>query len=253
MFTNAIVRTPASSLALGLSANNLGRPDYGLALQQHEAYIAALESCGLNVRCLDPLLDFPDSTFIEDVALLTPHCGVITNPGAPSRRGEVNGLITILDEYYGHVERIQPPGTLEAGDVMMVDSHFYIGLSARTNRDGADQLIQILTQYDLTGSVINLKEVLHLKTGVAYLEHNNLLACGEFLTKPDFESFNLMPVDPLERYAANCIWVNDKVLVPAGFPRTSAQVSNAGYKVLEVDVSEFRKLDGGLSCLSLRF
>lgn len=253
MFTNAIVRTPASSLARGLSSSNLGPPDYQLALQQHEEYITALESCGLDVRSLDPMHDYPDSTFIEDVALLTPHCAVITNPGAPSRQGEIQGLPAILGDYYGHIEMIQAPGTLEAGDVMMVGSHFYIGLSARTNQAGADQLMNLLAKYDLTSSIVSLKEVLHLKTGVAYLEHNNLLACGEFLTKPDFKTFNMLQVDPLELYAANCIWVNDKVLVPAGFSRTATQVSNAGYEVLEVDVSEFRKLDGGLSCLSLRF
>jgi dimethylargininase len=136
---------------------------------------------------------------------------------------------------------------------MMVGDHFYIGLSERTNQTGAAQLIDILKKYDMQGSVVDLTEVLHLKTGVSYLESDNLLACGEFLSKPEFQQYNLLQVDPEETYAANSVWVNETVLVPEGFPKTSSLIASAGYKVREVDVSEFQKLDGGLSCLSLRF
>ncbi|MBC8375040.1 MAG: N(G),N(G)-dimethylarginine dimethylaminohydrolase [FCB group bacterium] len=253
MFTKAIVRTPALSMINGLTSADLGKPDFDLALKQHAAYIRALESCGLEVTCLEANPEFPDSTFVEDVALLTKKCAIITNPGAPSRRGEIEGMQSVLQEHYENVEEIQSPGTLEAGDVMMVGEHFYIGLSARTNQLGADQLIACLQKYGHTGSVVELQEVLHLKTGVAYLEHNNLLACGEFLTHPDFLNFNILPIKQSESYAANCIWVNDRILVPHGYPQTLQTITAAGYEVLEVDVSEFRKLDGGLSCLSLRF
>jgi dimethylargininase len=135
----------------------------------------------------------------------------------------------------------------------MVGSHFYIGLSARTNLEGARQVIRFLQKYGLTASTVELKEVLHLKTGVAYLERNNLVAFGEFLSKPEFRKFNLLPIDPDERYAANCLWINDRVLIPAGYPKTRMTLEKAGYTTIQVDVSEFRKLDGGLSCLSLRF
>ena len=253
MFTKAIVRTPAPSMINGLTSARLGKPDFDLALKQHAEYIQALKSCGLKVICLDPNAQYPDSTFVEDVALLTNKCAIITNPGAPSRRGEISGMRETLSAYYEDIEDILAPGLLEAGDVMMVGSHFYIGLSARTNQSGADQLMAHLQKYGLAGSVVELKEVLHLKTGVAYLEHNNLLACGEFLTHPDFQKFNILPIDSIESYAANCIWVNDNVLIPQGYPHALETISNAGYEVLEVDVSEFRNLDGGLSCLSLRF
>ncbi|NQV42255.1 MAG: N(G),N(G)-dimethylarginine dimethylaminohydrolase [Candidatus Marinimicrobia bacterium] len=253
MFTKAIVRKPAPTMINGLTSANDGKPDFDLAVQQHEAYIQALESCGLEVTCLEALPEFPDSTFIEDVALLTNTCAIITTPGAPSRRGEIQGMRGLLEHYFENIEAIQTPGTLEAGDVMMVDSHFFIGLSARTNLWGAHQLLAYLQKYGFTGSVVDLKEVLHLKTGVAYLEGNNLLACGEFLTHPDFQSFNILPIEPSESYAANSIWINDTVLVPQGYPHALQTISQAGYDVLEVDVSEFRKLDGGLSCLSLRF
>ncbi|NQT64388.1 MAG: N(G),N(G)-dimethylarginine dimethylaminohydrolase [Candidatus Marinimicrobia bacterium] len=253
MFTKAIVRTPALSMINGLTSADLGKPDFDLALKQHAEYIRALESCGLEVLCLEANPEFPDSTFVEDVALLTKKCAIITNPGAPSRRGEIKGMRSLLKQHFENMEEIHAPGSLEAGDVMMVGSHFYIGLSARTNQSGAGQLMVHLQKYGLTGSVVELKEVLHLKTGVAYLERNNLLACGEFLIHPDFQKFNLLPIEHSESYAANCIWVNDKVLVPQGYPLALQTISNAGYEVLEVDVSEFRKLDGGLSCLSLRF
>jgi len=253
MFTKAIVRTPAPSMINGLTSATLGKPDFELALKQHADYIKALASCGLDVICLPPDSQFPDSTFVEDVALLTSKCAIITNPGAPSRRGEIEGIRTVLADHYENIEEIYNPGTLEAGDVMMVGTHFYIGLSERTNSAGADQLITHLQKYGLTSSVVELQEVLHLKTGVAYLEHNNLLACGEFIAHPEFQKFNILPINDSESYAANCIWVNDTVLVPHGYPNALESISNASYDVREVDVSEFRKLDGGLSCLSLRF
>jgi len=253
MFTRALVRTPGRSLVDGLTTANLGKPAYHKALDQHAAYINALRACGLEVSVLPPLEDFPDSCFIEDVALLTPRCAIITRPGAPSRVGEIDGLREILGQYYAAIEQVQAPGTVEGGDILMVGSHFYIGLSARTNSEGARQVIDFLKDYDLSGSSVPLKEMLHLKTGIAYLEENTLAACGEILSREEFSSFTILPVPEEESYAANCIWINGTVLVPAGFPRTSGLIQAAGYAVLEVDVSEFQKLDGGLSCLSLRF
>ena len=253
MFTSAIVKIPSRSLTNGLTSANLGQPNYEQALIQHGHYIAALQECGLTVHRLEADENFPDSTFIEDVALLTPHCAIITNPGAPSRRGETQGMERVLGKYFTEIEQVHSPGMVEAGDIMMVGAHFYIGLSERTNQAGAEQTIAILQKHGMTGSVIELEKVLHLKTGVAYLENNHLVACGEFLTHPDFKKFNIIEIDPAESYAANCIWVNDTVLVPAGFPQARDAIARTGYEVLELDVSEFQKLDGGLSCLSLRF
>lgn len=253
MFTRAIVRTPGRSMINGLSTAGLGLPDYEKALAQHAAYVEALETCGLGVTVLPPDERFPDSTFVEDVALLTPVCAIITRPGAPSRRGETAAMCAVLQEHYEQIEEIQPPGTVEAGDIMMVGKHFYIGLSQRTNAEGAQQMIEILEKYGFSGSTVPLKEMLHLKSGVSYLENNRLLAAGEFQTAEVFQGFDILPVPEEEQYAANSLWVNGTVLTPAGFPRTRELIERAGYPVLEVDVSEFRKLDGGLSCLSLRF
>ena len=145
------------------------------------------------------------------------------------------------------------PGTMEGGDVMMVGNHFYIGLSARTNEEGCRQFLAALEKHGHTGSVVPLEKVLHLKTGLAYLEDNNLLVAGEFCDKEEFARFNKIEISPGESYSANCIWVNGTVLVPAGYPAAKAAIEKAGYPVIEVDTSEFRKIDGGLSCLSLRF
>ena len=253
MFKNAIVRTPGKSMVNGLTTAGLGIPDYDLSLKQHAEYINALKSCGVNVHILDADENYPDSTFVEDTALLTKECAIIMNPGAPTRKGETAEMYEILKSYYTNIEIVEAPGTVEAGDIMMVGDHFYIGLSKRTNEIGAYAVISILKKYGMTGSMVTLEKVLHLKTGVAYLENNNLAACGEFVTKEEFKNFNILEINENESYSANCIWVNDKVITPEGYPNSKKKIEAAGYSTIEVDVSEFKKLDGGLSCLSLRF
>jgi len=253
MFNHAIVRTPCQAMIHGLTNAGLGLPDYRKALLQHKKYIKVLEECGLNVMVLEADEQYPDSTFVEDVALCTPSFAVITNPGAPSRKGETMEMKRILNDFYKRIEKIQSPGTLDAGDVMMVNEHYFIGISQRTNHEGADQLIEILQGYQMTGSKVQLINFLHLKTGVSYLEQNNLLISGEFINNPEFDRFNKIMVHKNEGYAANSLWINGKVLVPQGFPETKKNIENAGYTTITVDVFEFQKLDGGLSCLSLRF
>jgi dimethylargininase len=251
--TRAIVRRPGRSLVRGLTTANLGKPDFQKALLQHDQYIEALKSCGVEVLVLKAEEDYPDSVFVEDTAVLTERCAVLTNPAVHSRQGEEKSIYQVLTKFYPHVEDITAPGNLEGGDVMRVQDRFYVGLSSRTNEIGAAQLKSLFKQYGYTVDTVKMKNFLHLKSGLAYLEKNCLLAAGEFITDPKFENFNRIIVDDSESYAANCLWVNDTVLVPLGFPKTRAAIRRAGYKVLEVAVSEFRKLDGGLSCLSLRF
>lgn len=253
MFTRAIVKTPCKNIINGITQAHLGKPDYPLALEQHKKYIETLEGCGLDVTVLPPDEGFPDSTFIEDACLLTPSCAVLTRPGAIPRREEPTAIADYINGLGLPVESIQGHGTLDAGDVMMVGDHYYIGLSDRTNRAGAEALIHILEKYGMTGSTITLDTVLHLKTGISYLENDTFLAFGEFLTKEDFAHKTILAVDTDESYAANSVWINDVVIVPEGFNNTARLIQDAGYVVKKTDVSEFRKLDGGLSCLSLRF
>ena len=254
MFTNAIVRTPGRSIVEGLSdSKTLGLPNYDQAIIQHQSYIDVLTKCGLDVLVLEPCEEYPDSTFVEDVALITPNCVIITRPGAPSRKGEVHEIEFVLKQKFNNIEAIEAPGTIEGGDIMMVGDHYYIGLSERTNIEGAKQIIQILTKYGMSGSTISLNKVLHLKTGLSYLEENNLVVCGEFIKDSSLEGYNRIEIPEKESYAANCIWVNESVIIPLGYPTTKQRIKNAGYPVIETDVTEFQKLDGGLSCLSLRY
>jgi len=254
MFTNAIVRTPGRSIVEGLSNSiTLGLPNYEQAIIQHQSYIDALTKCGLDVLVLEPCEEYPDSTFVEDVALITPKCAIITCPGAPSRRGEVHEIEFVLKQRFNNIEAIEAPGTIDGGDIMMVGGHYYIGLSERTNLEGAKQIIQILKKYGMSGSTISLKKVLHLKTSLSYLEKNNLVVSGEFINDSYFGQYNSIEIPEKESYAANCIWVNESVIIPLGYPTTKQRIKNAGYPVIETDVAEFQKLDGGISCLSLRY
>ncbi|MEW6996386.1 dimethylarginine dimethylaminohydrolase family protein [Colwelliaceae bacterium BS250] len=253
MFTRAIVRKPCQAMLNGLTEASMGLPDYALACEQHQDYISALKECGLEVTELPAIEAYPDSCFVEDVALITPKCAILTHPGASSRRGEVSHIEEAIKSFYPDLERIDLAGHVEAGDIMMVGDHFYIGLSARTDAEGAAQLIKILVKHNLSGSMVEMSELLHLKTGLSYLENNNLLTFGEMNSHADFTKFNRIEIDSDEDYAANSVWINGTVLVPKGFPKALHAIQQLGYKTREVAMSEFQKLDGGLSCLSLRF
>lgn len=251
--TNAIVRRPGRSIARGLTSANLGTPLYELALSQHQYYCEILENCGVSITELTADEDYPDATFVEDTAVLTKDCAIITNPGAASRKGEIKTIQPVLENFYDQIEFITSPGTLEGGDVMNVDDHYYIGLSARTNQKGAEQFVKILEKYGMTGTLVSMKEMLHLKTGVAYLGDNNLVVAGEFCKHSLFDGFNRIKIPETETYAANCLNINDKILLPKGFEETRKMIEIFGYETIVLPMTEFQKVDGGLSCLSLRF
>jgi len=253
MFTKAIVRTPCKEMVRGITTSSLGKPDYNLAMVQHEEYIKALQSLGLDVTVLEADNNYPDSTFVEDVAICTSEMAVITSPGATSRYGEQESMEKILENFYDTIEHIKRPATLEAGDVMMAGEHFYIGISNRTNHEGAENLILLLQNYGMTGEKVEIEDILHLKTGISFLEENTVLLQKVLSKHAAFRHFQKIEVPNNELYAANSLWINGTVLVPAGFPETRGRIDKAGYPTLAVDVSEFEKLDGGLSCLSLRF
>ena len=253
MFTKAIVKSPCKNIAQGLSTNLLGKPRFTTVKKQHKAYINALQEAGLSIEILEEDNKYPDSAFVEDTAVCAKALCVITNPGAKSRKGETSAIEAALKNNFTTIEYIKEPGTLDGGDVMKVDRHFYIGLSQRTNSKGATQIIAILQKHGYTASIVNLSTVLHLKTAVSYIENNNLLVSGEMVNREEFKTFNKTIIPPHEAYAANSLWINGVVIVPEGFPETRDKIKALRYKVITVDVSEFRKLDGGLSCLSLRF
>jgi len=256
LFRHAIVRTPGENFAEGLTTVQFGRPNFSKALAQHAAYCDALEQCDVHLVRLPADLDHPDSTFVEDTAVLTGRSAVLTRPGAPTRILEVAGIGETVARFFSTIHEIESPGTLDGGDVCEAGSHFFIGVSHRTNEEGARQLAEFLAAEGYTSSVVDIRHVtsiLHLKSGIAYLDNGNLVVMEELADREEFAGYNLVRVPAEESYACNCVLINDRVLLPSGFPGLNATARGLGYNPLLLDVSEFRKMDGGLSCLSLRF
>ena len=252
----AIVRKPAPSLRHGLTTAELGCPNYADALVQHDEYCKALEDCGLELTRLEAEDDFPDSTFVEDTAVLTEQCAILTRPGAPSRIREVELMASGLSCWFEHIEKIKEPGTVDGGDVCEAGNHYFIGLSERTNEAGSEQLAHYLGLFGYTCSFVDIRGVeglLHLKSGLASLGDNRLVVTAPLATRKEFAGYELIHVSPEEEYAANCVRINDVVLVARGYPRLEAALTKLGYRTVSLEMSEFQKLDGGLSCLSLRF
>ena len=253
MFTHAIVRRPCENFAAGLRTTNRSQPaDYELMLEQHQAYLQALSDAGLEVIVLDAQPDFPDAHFVEDTAVVTSDAAVITIPGAEARRGEEATIAPVLAEYR-RIERITPPGTLDGGDVLQVGNHFFIGLSERTNPEGAEQLARILESRGHTWTVVQVGAGLHFKSSVNYVGQNSLIVNPEFNALKQLDAYDLILTDRTESYAANTLLVNDYLLMPSGYPNTRKQLESLNLKIVELEVSEVRKMDGGLTCMSLRF
>lgn len=255
-FSRAIVRTPCPTFAAGLTTAGLGAPDLARALEQHRAYVDALRACGLEVTVLPPDPRFPDSTFVEDTAVLTAEGGILARPGAPSRAGEVESTREALTPLFEGLGAITGPGTLDGGDICEVGPRFLVGLSHRTNQEGAAQLAEWLAARGRSSEIVDIREIpglLHLKSGIAAIAPDTVVTTEALASHPALSEYRLIRVAAEEAYAANCVRLNDHVLVAAGFPRLESALRAAGFSPLAVDMSEFRKMDGGLSCLSLRF
>jgi len=256
MLSRAIVRPPGPTFAEGLTSVRLGVPDFGRALKQHEAYCAALQQCGLTLTRLEPDEQYPDSTFLEDTAVITERGAVLTRPGAINRIGEVAGIREVLQQFYSELHAIHAPGTIEGGDVCEADKEFFIGISQRTNETGARQLAELLKSFGYPASFVDIrgmKGVLHLKSGLGYLGDNQLIAIDALAGCQEFRDYDLVRVNAGEEYAANCVRANNWVLVAAGYPAFEEMLRGLGYQTIAVEMTEFQKMDGGLSCLSLRF
>ena len=256
-FTHAIVRPPAPNFADGLTTVDLGRPDVSRALEQHAAYCAALVRHGCEVIALPADERYPDSTFVEDTALIIPGRGaLLTRPGAASRAGEIDAMGVALHEFFGTPAQISAPGTLDAGDVCEAGTHVFIGISHRTNHEGAAQLTTWLMQFGYTASTIDIRgidSILHLKSGIAAIDPKRLVLIDALAAHEAFSEFEIVRVPGGEEYGANCVCVNDVVFTSVGQPILDARLRALGYTLEVLDMSEYRKMDGGLSCLSLRF
>jgi len=255
-FTRAIVRPPGANFSAGLTTVDLGIPNHNLALTQHAAYCKALVSCGLTVTTLPVDEDYPDSTFVEDTSIVTERGAIITRPGAGTRRGEIVSISSELSRYFDKAARIEAPGTVDGGDVCEAGGHFFIGISDRTNEAGATQLSKLLSGLDYSSEFVDIRGVegiLHLKSGLAYLGGNKLVVTDALADHEGFRGYKLIKVHPSEEYAANCVAINGSVLIASGFPVFEKQLKERGYHPIALEMSEFQKMDGGLSCLSLRF
>ncbi len=252
MFRNAIARKPGPDFADGLTTSDLGRPDFARMVAQHTAYLDVLRELGLEVEVLDALPGHPDAYFVEDVAVVTPDVAVITRPGAEARRGEEESMIPVLARHRPTV-RIEAPGTLDGGDVLMVGRHFFIGISERTNLAGARGLGEALARHGCTWAPVEVGAGLHLKSSVNALGEDTLLLSGAFMDRPEFAGYRRIQVTDAETYAGNTLWINGHLLMPSGYPDTLAKVERLGLPIHLLDTSEARKMDGGLTCMSLRF
>lgn len=257
MFTKAITRKPCRALVDGITTAMFGEgtPDYDKAIAQHAQYVATLEELGLEVTDLEGDERYPDSCFVEDPAVVMKECAIITNSPKDSRNGEKFEILDTIQKFYddSQIFFIEAPGTMEGGDVMKVGSHFFIGQSDRTNAEGARQFNEIVKQFGYTSSTVPVTEGLHLKDFVIYLENNNMLVSAVMNEEPSFKDFNRFVVESDELYAINSMNINGTVLVPEGYPKTLKIIEDLGYPVKVVRTDEFRKIDGSLTCLSLRF
>ncbi|MBI4956861.1 MAG: N(G),N(G)-dimethylarginine dimethylaminohydrolase [Myxococcales bacterium] len=255
-FTRAIVAPPGPSFAHGLTTRALGAPALDLALAQHARYCEALGRAGLEVTVLPADPEHPDATFVEDTAVVAAGLAVLCRPGAASRRGEVARMRDVLGPRFAGLASIEPPGTLDGGDVCQVGRHFFVGLSARTDAEGARQLARALERAGYTASTIDVRDwpdALHLKSAVAWLGGARLLVREAQALEPAFAPFERVIVPTREAYAANCLWLGRTVLVAADHPVTEARLRALGYAVEPLAMTEMEKMDGGLSCLSLRY
>jgi dimethylargininase len=253
-FTDAVVRQPGLSVANGLRAVDMGQPDIKRFTAEHSAYVKVLERAGLKVEVLPPLEAFPDSVFVEDAALCLPGGTVILNPGAPSRAGEAEVTATALKGLGHEIRRLGPEGFVDGGDILVTDSVILVGLSARTDQAGFDALKSVLAEWGYPVQAVRTPDnVLHFKSDCSLLDSDTILATSALSGDECFAPFRVLTVPPGEEAAANSVRVNDKVLVPAGYPATAELITRAGYAVEVVRADQAALLDGGLSCMSLRY
>jgi dimethylargininase len=249
----ALTREPARALdACELTYREREPIDAGVAARQHRGYCDALRACGARVVTLPPLEEFPDSVFVEDTSIVLDEVAVLTRPGVESRRGEVR-LIAPEVARLRTVERVEPPATLEGGDVLRLGRTLYVGLSPRTNAEGADCLRRLVAPHGYEVVTAEARGCLHLKSGCSALDDETVLVNPEWVDAAVFRGREVVAVDAAEPWAANVLRVAGSVCVGAAFPRTAEALAARGYDVRAVEVSEFAKAEGALTCMSLLF
>ena len=226
--------------------------DLARAASQHEAYRRALQDCGVEVRVLDVNRDDPDGVFIEDTAVMLDEVAVLGSMGTPARRAELAGVEPVLREYRRDIRRIEPPATLEGGDVLRVGRRLLVGLSCRTNAAGVAVFAEIVRPFGYTVEAVPLRGCLHLKTACTALDEQTLIVNPAWLDVNDLPpGFRHVAVPDDEPWAANVLPIGGSILLAAGQDRTTDLIRRVGFDVRPVDISEFAKAEGGVTCLSI--
>lgn len=226
--------------------------DVRRARQQQQAYERLLSDLGLHVISLPAEQELPDAVFVEDTAVVTDEVAVVTTMGCTARRREVDSISPVLEKYR-LLQSINGAGVLEGGDVVQVGRTLFVGISTRTNVNGISQLSRIVTPYGYEVRPVQVKGCLHLSTGCGFIGRNTILANPSWVDLSPFEGFEIINVSPSEPWSANGLTLADHVLISAASPQTAARVRERGFRVLTVDISEFEKAEGGLTCLTLIF
>lgn len=255
-FNAVIARVPGDSVVNGLRAGPVGmiKPDPALFRRQHSCYLEVLRRSGVRVTLLDALEDYPDSVFVEDAALCIGDTAIALRPGAASRAGETPAIRSALDASFERVIELPGHGTVEGGDILLTESEAFVGLSSRTDQQGFDALAEVLSGLGYITRKVNMPpSILHFKTACGLLDETTVFATAALHSTGCFDGYRIVEAIPGEEAAANLVRVNNVVLCSTGYPRTAALLMDAGYEVVQVDISQAAKIDGGLSCLSVRF
>jgi dimethylargininase len=252
-FNSAIVRIPGRSVVDGLRSKAGPSPEFDAVLSEHQSYVAALRSAGLHVTTLGPLEHFPDSVFIEDPALTFTQAAILLRPGAPTRLAEANELAPTLSSRFPEVLQITE-GHADGGDILVTPDRVIIGLSARTNAQGAAALQGLLHSIGFASKVVSVPPgTLHLKTDCSLVDEETILATPELAASGVLAGFRALVVPEEERAAANALRINDVLFLRDGCPRSRELLEKHGARVVLLPVSEIAKIDAGLSCMSLRW
>ncbi len=252
-FSHAITRKPSNSVTEGLRAVDTGKPNLEQMRKDHSEYIATLRATGVEVHELPALENYPDSVFVEDTALCLPQGAILMKPGAPSRQGEVEHMEKTLQSLYSDVRKIQGQGFIEGGDILTTGREILIGSSERTNATGIAELRELVRDWGYkVREVMTPEGVLHFKTDCSLLDSETILSTKRLSDSGCFEGYRIIHTADGEEAAANSIRFNQFVIMPAGFDKTAKILRDHGFEVREINNTECAKIDGGMSCLSLR-
>lgn len=253
-YSHAIVRTPGRSVVKGLSQGDGPPPDYAALLGEHRRYVAVLRELGLEVDELPPAEDYPDAIFVEDPAIVFTQGAIILNAAAPSRAGEADLLTPAFDARFERVLRMTGPGHVDGGDILTLPTKILIGLSRRTDAQGAGELIGLLAQLGLNGEVAQTPPgVLHFKTGCSLIDEETIFALPAMASSPAFAGLRVVPVPEGEAKAANKLRIRGVALIGDGFPRSRDIIESFSIPTIALKVDQISRIDAGLSCMSLRW